>query len=152
MSIFSVPPVPGGSTNPEPIANPSMLSTPIAPATSGAVTPFLMPLKRQRAFTSGPRGFTIWFSTESTESISTPPSGLEVYAGILYIHTNTTLKAHHAWLCDTSGKWISVTGVDDVKHPTISDRFLLVRSDGIPSWLTTVDYGAVQARRERGRR
>lgn len=39
--------------------------------------------------------------------------------------------------------------MDNVKHPTISDRILLVRSDGIPSWLTKVGYTAVQGRKER---
>jgi len=111
-----------------------------------------MPLKQQRPFASGPRGFTTWYSTESTQSISAPPVGLQASAGMLYVHTNTTLKLHHAWMCDTHGKWITVTGVDNLKHPTISDRFLLVRSDGIPSWLTKVDYTVVQARRERAGR
>jgi hypothetical protein len=68
---------------------------------------------------------------------------------MLYVHTNIVAKAHHAWLCDTNGKWINVTNMDNVKHPAILDRFLLVRSDGIPSWLTKAGYTAVQARRER---
>ena len=68
---------------------------------------------------------------------------------MLYVHMDTTLKLRQAWLCDTDGKWIEITGVDNVKHPTISDRLLLVRSDGIPSWLTKVDYTAIQARREK---
>ena len=106
-----------------------------------------MPLKQQRAFTSGPRGFTIWYSTQSPQSLSAPPSGLQVSAGMLYVHTDTTLGSHRAWLCDTNGKWTNATDVDNVKHPTIPDRFLLVRSDGIPSWLTKVDYAAVQARK-----
>ena len=67
---------------------------------------------------------------------------------MLYVHTDTTIRFNQAWLYDTNGKWIGVTGVDNVKHPTISDRFLLVRSDGIPSWVTRVDYAAIQARRE----
>jgi hypothetical protein len=148
-STLSVPPAPGGPTNPDPnIVNPT---TSAAPATSSS-TPPLMPLKQQRSFTSGPRGFTVWYSTQSSQSLSTPPIGLQASAGMLYVHTDTTLTLHQAWLCDTSGKWINVTGVDNVKHPTVPDRLLLVRSDGIPSWLTKIDYAAVQARRERAAR
>ena len=145
-SVLSALPAPGGPTDVQPITN----STSAIPVTSpGPAVPPLMPLKQQRAFTSGPRGFTTWYSTQSPQSLSTPPLGLQGSAGVLYVHTDTSLKLHQAWLCDTHGKWITVTGVDNVKHPTISDRFLLVRSDGIPSWLTRVDHVAIQTRRER---
>ena len=144
--ILSVPSASGGPTNPESIVAPT---APAPTPPSGTTVPPLMPFKQQRAFTSGPRGFTVWYSTQSSESLSAPPLSLQVPAGMLYIHTNTSMKLHSAWLCDTNGKWIDVTGMDNVKHSTIQDRFLLVRSDGIPSWLTKVDYAAVQARRER---
>lgn len=146
MSTLSVPPASGGPTN----ANPTTSSAPAQPP--GSATPPPMPLKQQRAFTSGPRGFTVWYSTQSSHSLTTPPPGLQASAGMLYAHTDTTLKLHQTWLCDTNGKWIDVTGVDNVKHPTISDRFLLLCSDGIPSWLTKVDYSATQAQRQRATR
>ena len=133
----------GGPTNPNSIANAASVTPPSPP---------LMPFKQQRAFTSGPRGLTTWYSTQSPQPLSAPPLGLQISAGILYVHTDTTLKVHHAWLCDTKGKWINVTDADNIKHPTIPDRFLLVRSDGIPSWLTKVDYTAVRARREKAGR
>lgn len=147
-STLSVPPVSGGPTNAGPIVNPATPAAP-APPPPGPATPPLMPLKQQCAFTSGLRGSTVWYSTQSSQSLSTPSLGLQASAGMLYVHTDTTLKLHQAWLCDTNGKWGNVTGLDNVKHPTISDRFLLVRSDGIPSWLTKVDHTAIQARRER---
>lgn len=145
MSISSLPPAPGGPT--EPIINPPASATPTPPPRG---TP--PPLRQQRAFTSGPRGFTIWYSSQSPEPLPAPPIGLQSSAGMLYLHMNTTTKLHNAWLCDTNGKWIDVTGIDNVKHPTISERFLLVRSDGIPTWLTKSSYAAVQGRKERGGR
>ena len=147
-SIPSVPLVSGGLTNPESTANRATSAAPPTPP-STAVAPPLMPLKQQRSFTSGPRGFTVWYSTESSESLPAPPLGLQVSAGMLYVHTNTITKVRHTWLCDTNGKWVNVTNTDNVKHPTISDRFLLVRSDGIPSWLTRAGYAAVQGRKGR---
>ena len=149
-STLSVPPTSGGPTNAEPTVNPATSAAPAPPP--GSATPPLMPLKQQRAFTSGQRGFTVWYSTQSSYSLTTPPPGLQASAGMLYVHADTTLKLYQAWLCDTNGKWTNVTGVNSVKHPAIPDRFLLIRSDGIPSWLTKVDYTTIQARRERATR
>ena len=144
-SVLSVSPASGGPTNIELAANPAPASAPTLPDTLPPP-----PLWQQRPFASGPRGFTTWYSTQSPHSLTAPPLGLQPSAGMLYVHTDTTLKRHHAWLCDTAGRWINVTGIDSVKHPTISDRLLLMRSDGIPSWLRRVDYMATQARREKG--
>lgn len=53
------------------------------------------------------------------------------------------------WLCNISCNWTNITTVDNMKHPLIADRFLLLRSNGIPSWLTGSNYSTVQSRRDK---
>ena len=120
-------------------------TSPLVPSTSSS----LVPIKHQRPFSSGPRGYTIWYSTESSESIPSPSSDLPTSAGILYLHKNLARGATQIWLCDIRRNWIDITNAQGVKHPSMADRILLLRSDGLPSWLTAASYAATQARREK---
>ncbi|KAF9781585.1 hypothetical protein BJ322DRAFT_1111510 [Thelephora terrestris] len=108
-----------------------------------------VPIRSQRAFSSGSRGYTTWYSTESNDFITSPPSTLPTSAGILYLHKNLTCGTTQVWLCDIRRSWINITDAEGVKHPSLADRILLLRSDGLPSWLTATNYAAVQARKEK---
>ena len=131
---------------------------PIVPATStpsisvpthSTSTVSSVPTRYQRPFSSGPRGHTVWYSTESNEPLVSPSSDLPTSAGILYTHKNLTSGATQVWMCDIRRNWIDITIAQGVKHPSLTDRILLLRSDGLPSWLTSANYAAVQARKER---
>jgi hypothetical protein len=118
---------------------------------TSAPTPISVPVRHQRPFVSGPKGHTVWYATTSSLSLSSPPASLPATAGILYIHTNLSKDTKQVWLCNISRDWANITNVENVKHPSIADRFLLLRSDGIPSWLTGGNYAAIQSRREKSR-
>jgi hypothetical protein len=125
------------------------------PATSGPVgapTPISIPVKHQRPFTSGLKGHTIWYTTESSLPLSSPPPSLPAISGTLYIHTDLSKDTKQTWLCNISCNWIEITTMENVKHPSIADRFLLLRSDGIPSWVTGANHAAIQSRKEKSGR
>ena len=126
-------------------AQPTSAPVPSTSATS------LVPSRYQRPFSSGPKGYTVWYSTESNESIPFPPSDLPTSAGILYIHKNLTKNATQIWMCDIRRNWADITNAQGVRHPALSDRIFLLRSNGLPSWLTTASYAAIQARKGRRR-
>ncbi|KAF9787391.1 hypothetical protein BJ322DRAFT_1019815 [Thelephora terrestris] len=127
----------------------------ILPVTSGPVgapTPISIPVKHQRPFTSGLKGHTIWYTTESSLPLSSPPPSLPAISGTLYIHTDLSKDTKQTWLCNISCNWIEITTMENVKHPSIADRFLLLRSDGIPSWVTGANHAAIQSRKEKSGR
>ena len=68
--------------------------------------------------------------------MSTPPSGLQVVAGTLYIHMNISKKSRQVWLFDTDAGWKVVNDVARISHPSYRDRVLNIRSDGTPGWVT----------------
>ena len=138
-SISSPPAASGPTSGPQSIGEPPASTLPPAP----------VPVKHQRPFVSGPKGSTVWYTTASTKALSSPPASLPVTAGILYIHTDVTRGTNQVWLCNINCKWTDVTIMENVKHPSITDRILLLRSDGIPSWLTGANYAAIQSRKER---
>ena len=67
---------------------------------------------------------------------------------MLYIHADLSKGVKQVWLCDINRNWVEITTMENVKHPSIAGRVFLLRSDGIPSWLTAVSYAAVQSRKE----
>jgi hypothetical protein len=130
------------------------------PTTSGQVpnqptsapTHTSIPVKHQRPFSSGPKGYTTWYTTSSNQPISSPPATLPAAAGILYLHTDLNKGTNQIWLCNINCNWTDVTAKGNVTHPSIPDRILLLRSDGIPSWLTSANHAAVQSRKVRSGR
>lgn len=119
---------------------------------ANTLAPVSILVKHQRPFTSGPKGYTIWYTTASSQPLSSPPASLPVTAGILYIHTNLSKDTKQIWLCNINRSWVDITAVDNAKHPSITDRILLLRSDGIPSWLTGANYAVIQSRKDRSGR
>lgn len=67
---------------------------------------------------------------------------------MLYIHTDLSDGTKQVWLCNINRNWADITTMENVKHPSIADRVFLLRSDGIPSWLTAVSYAAIQSRKD----
>ncbi|KAF9642154.1 hypothetical protein BDM02DRAFT_3193802, partial [Thelephora ganbajun] len=129
-------------------SNPPVTSGP----TANALTSISVPVKHQRPFTSGPKGYTVWYATALGQPISSPPASLPATAGILYIHTDLSTDTKQVWLCNINCNWADITNTENVKHPSITDRILLLRSDGIPSWLTGANYAVVQSWRDRSGR
>jgi hypothetical protein len=112
-----------------------------------ASTPSLTPFKQQRPFSSGPRGFTVWYSTRSHHRIAAPAGELEPSAGCLYVHTHLLDISHQVWLCGIHGKWEDVTENKNISHPTLTNRVLVIRADGSPSWVTTASFTTMETRR-----
>lgn len=143
-----------------PLTSSSSLPAMSGPTTSGprlgqptpALTSVSIPIKHQRPFTSGSKGYTIWYTTTSSQPLSSPPSSLPVTAGTLYIHTDLSMDTKQVWLCNINCNWTDITTMENVKHPSITDRILLLRSDGIPSWLTSANHGTILSRRDKSGR
>ena len=147
----------GPTTNNPDSAHPAV--RPEAPASklSDTRTPpplqdVLIPFKHDRPFSSGARGTTTWYSTESLGEASSPPSGLRVEAGELYIHKNLSSGSFQIWLYGVDGHWrrVSVDG-SKVLHPIHSERSLNLRADGTPSWINSVRFATVHLRKDRSR-
>ena len=146
FNLFRTPPVgTSGPTTSEPIDQ--RASDTLAPETIAPI-----PIRHQRPFVSGPKGSTVWYTTASNQPISSPPASLPASSGILYIHTNLATKTNQVWLCSINARWIDITTMDSIRHPSVTDRILLLRSDGIPSWLTSTNHATVQSRKERAGR
>ena len=112
----------------------------------------LIPFKHDRPFSSGARGATTWYSTESSGEVPTPPLGLRVEAGELYIHKNLSDDSFRVWLYDIDGHWKRVnTDGSKVMHPILSERSLNFRPDGTPSWVNSVRFAAAHSRKDRNR-
>ncbi|KAF9652254.1 hypothetical protein BDM02DRAFT_3183963, partial [Thelephora ganbajun] len=139
-------------SNPPATSGPTTSQSIISEPPTNALTPISVPVKYQRPFASGPKGHTVWYTTASSQPLSSPPVSLPATAGILYIHTDLSKDTKQVWLCSINCNWTDVTNAENVKHPSITDRILLLRSDGIPSWLTGANYAAVQSRRDRSGR
>ena len=106
----------------------------------------LVPFKHERPFSSGHRGSTIWYSTQSYSNVSGPPSGIPEVAGHLYIHKNLSNSTQQVWLFSREARWIHTPNDMKVIHPTIVDRVLSLRSDGSPNWVTAVGFANVRGR------
>ena len=144
FSLFKIPPAAtsSGPTTPERIVE-------RVPDTLAPETTISIPVRHQRPFVSGPKGSTVWYTTMSNQPISSPPASLPASSGILYIHTDLATNTNQVWLCNINARWTDITSTGNIKHPSITDRVLLLRSDGIPSWLTSTNYATVQSRKER---
>ncbi|KAF9789460.1 hypothetical protein BJ322DRAFT_1105311 [Thelephora terrestris] len=97
------------------------------PASSSTVPVVrLTPHRHERAFLSGPRGSTVWYSTESYADMVKPPA-VPATAGHIYIHTNMSTMVRQVWFYDANACWVAVTDQAKTVHPTLSDRVLNIR-------------------------
>jgi hypothetical protein len=109
-------------------------SVPTPPSTSSQLR-LPVPFKHERPFQNGARGATVWYATELPHEIVSPPCGLQVVAGTLYVHLDTSKKVRTIWLFEADAGWKIVDGATQTPHPTCRDRVLNVRFDGTPSWV-----------------
>ena len=123
-----------------------MPDQPAAPLSSTLLIPF----RHDRPFPTG-RGATVWFTSESTYTVSAPPPRLQVVVGDLYIHTNTSKNLRQVWMFDTDAGWKVVDTAAQISHPTNRDRVLNIRFDGTPSWVASTP-GAVSSINRRVRK
>ncbi|KAF9783893.1 hypothetical protein BJ322DRAFT_1021656 [Thelephora terrestris] len=112
----------------------------------------LVPFKHERAFSSGSRGMTTWYSTEAYQDVPEPPSVIKPTAGTLYVHKNLSTGILQVWLFGMNATWFSVPDSGQVFHPALQDRVLSVRADGTPSWVHAVGLNSARARNREGRR
>ena len=124
-----------------PLPNPT---SSVAPAIS------ITPHRHERAFSSGPRGSTIWYTTESHADVVEPPA-VPAVAGHIYVHTNISTMIRQVWFYDANARWVAVVDETKIAHPTLSDRVLSIRSDGTPNWITPAGFTSTQHRRDRTR-
>ncbi|KAF9784447.1 hypothetical protein BJ322DRAFT_1109157 [Thelephora terrestris] len=130
---------------------PASSSGPSDAHTSAPLQDGLIPFKHDRPFPSG-RGTTTWYSTESSGEVHSPPSGLRVDAGDLYIHKNLSNSSFQTWLYGVDGRWRRLkTDGTKIPHPIYLERSLSLRSDGTPNWVASVRFAAVQTRKDRSR-
>ncbi|KAF9653291.1 hypothetical protein BDM02DRAFT_3182831 [Thelephora ganbajun] len=109
----------------------------------------LVPFRHERPFTSGHRGVTIWYTTQSYSDISGPPSGIPGVAGNLYVHKNLSTSTQQIWLFGREAQWTVVPDDMRVTHPSVGDWMLSVRSDGSPNWVTAAGFTNLKARKAR---
>jgi len=126
-------------------------SVDITPSSTSKITAAisLVPFKHERPFSSGHRGATIWYTTQSFSDVSAPPDGMPEAAGDLYIHRNLSTSAQQIWMFGRDARWTVVPHDTKVNHPTVVDRVLSIRSDGSPNWVTAAAFTNVQCRRAR---
>ena len=120
---------------------------PAVPAPHSSSLP--VPFKHERPFPDATRGTTIWYTTGSPHEMSTPPFGLQVVAGTLHIHTNTSKKSRQVWLFDADAGWKIVNGAARISHPSYRDRLLSILPDGTPSWVASAPATNSHGRRVR---
>lgn len=125
---------------------PAVVTTSSIPA---ATTASLVPFKHERPFSSGHRGVTTWYTTQSHSDALGPPSGIPEVAGNLYIHRNISTSTDQVWLFSREARWTVIPSGMKINHPTVVDRVLNIRSDGSPNWVTNAGFTNVQGRKAR---
>jgi len=111
--------------------------------TSALLSPSSRPSRKTRPFktSASSQGKTIWMTTASYEDISNPPEpDPEDEPGTLYIHRNLSGNTLQVWLLGNEKEWATVQFGIKTQHPTFSDRYLAVRLDGTPNWLTLASW------------
>lgn len=124
------------------------------PTTAGSKTrepppPSLHPSRKIRPFKASAhsQGNTIWMATASYEDLPNPPEPVpEDEPGILYIHRNLSDDTLQVWLLEDEGQWTTVQSGVKIQHPTLRDRYLAVRLDGTPSWITLASWYSMKRR------
>lgn len=101
--------------------------------------PSLKPSRKIRSFKASAhsQGYTIWMTTVSFEGLSNPPEPTpEDGPGVLYVHRNLTDNTLQVWLMGSGGQWAPVPFGVATQHPIFGDRYLAIRLNGTPSWVT----------------
>lgn len=127
--------------HPEPIAT--------ATETGKPPSPLSTPSRKARPFKASThsQGSTIWMATDSYENLTDPPAPVsEDEPGILYIHRNLSNDTLQIWLLGDEKRWSSVQSGARTQHPILKDRYLSMRSDGTPSWVTLPSWYATKKR------
>ena len=103
----------------------------------------LHPSRKIRSFKTSAhsQGETIWMSTASYEDLSNPPEPVPGdEPGVLYIHRNLTDNTVQVWLLGIEKQWTGVQLSVMTQHPTFRDRYLAIRLNGTPSWITLASW------------
>jgi len=109
----------------------------------------LQPSRKVRPFRTSvhSQGKTIWMTTASYEDLSNPPEPVpEDEPGVLYIHRNLTDDTLQVWLLGNEKQWAAIQLSVKTQHPTFGDRYLAVRADGTPSWITLASWYTAKKR------
>jgi hypothetical protein len=112
-------------------------------------SPPLTPSRNARPFKASARsqGETIWKATASFEDLAEPPTPIaEDEPGTLYIHRNLSDDALQVWLLGNDKEWTPVQYGTKIQHPTLKDRYLVIRLDGSPSWVTLSSWYSAKKR------
>jgi hypothetical protein len=128
-------------SNPVPTATPSR--------TWELPSPPLTPSRNARPFKASAhsQGETIWKATASLEDLAEPPAPVaEDEPGTLYIHRNNSDDALQLWLLGNNKEWTPVQNGPKVQHPTLKDRYLVIRLDGSPNWVTLSSWYSAKKR------
>lgn len=141
-------PAMSGPTTSGPIVTEISANT-TTPAITMNTTP--TPFKQQRPFCSGSPGVTAWYTTSSTQDITSPPPEITPEIGELHVHHNRVTDIHQVWLYGADHQWKSVTEQEKVCHPAISDRMLSMRANGTPNWITAASFTTIRGRKGKGR-
>ena len=123
-------------------------------ATAGSETkeppsPSLRPLRKVRPFKASAhsQGSTIWMTTFSHEDLQDPPEPvLEDEPGVLHIHNNLSDNTSQVWLLGDEKQWAAAELSTKTPHPLYRDRYLSIRLDGTPNWITLNSWYAARNR------
>ena len=118
------------------------------PVTTGSKTkeppsPSLQPSRKIRPFKASAhsQGKTIWMTTASHEELFNLPEPVpEDEPGVLYIHRNLSNDTLQVWLLGNEKEWATIQLSAKTQHPTFWDRYLAIRLDGTPSWITLASW------------
>jgi hypothetical protein len=93
------------------------------------------------------QGKTIWTTTSSYEALLDPPEPVpEDEPGVLYIHRNLSNDTMQVWLLGNEKEWVTIQLGAKTQHPTFRDRYLAIRLDGTPSWITLASWYTAKKR------
>jgi hypothetical protein len=132
--------------SPEPSDRSSM---PIATGTGTKPRPSipLHPSWKSRAFkaSNNSQGDTIWMTTASNKDLPNPPEPTQDdEPGVIYIHWNTKSNTLQVWLLGNEKQWAAIQIGAKVQHPMFSDRYLTIRLNGTPNWITLASWGSAK--------
>ena len=117
--------------------------------TKGPPSPSLQPSRKTRSFKTSAhsQGETIWMTTASYEELPSPPEPVpEDESGVLYIHRNLSNDTLQVWLLGNEREWATIQLSAKTQHPTFRDRYLAIRLDGTPSWVTLASWYTAKKR------
>lgn len=87
---------------------------------------------------NGNSGFTVWYHTSVARKMSAPPAFQEALVpGAVFLLRHPNQGISQAWVRQLDNVWAAVDlrGAEEIQHPSIHDRVLVIRSDGWPSWI-----------------